>query len=91
MGALTRTLAKLLSGPAAFLAIYWLSSGELPRNGQLVLATFLWAVVWWVLQPVPLAITSLLPLVMFPLLGVMNTRETAALYGQNIFLGYLGR
>ena len=85
-----KLLIRFLIGPAAFAVTCFLPLGELPRSGQLVLATFVWAVVWWVAQPVPWAITSLLPLIIFPVLGVMNITATASLYGQTIFFWVMG-
>ncbi len=81
---------KFLAGPACFLLIYSIGVEGLSAAGTVVLATLGWAVVWWVLQPVPWAITSLLPLVLFPLTQTMSIAETAQLYGQNIFFWIMG-
>jgi len=86
----TFALLKLVGGPASFLVVYLFIGEELSPDGRLVLATFVWCAVWWVGQPIPWGITSLLPLVVFPLLGVMTTGETVALYGQNIFFWIFG-
>ncbi len=83
-------LLKLVAGPVSFLVVYLLITDELSPEGRLVLATFVWCAVWWVAQPIPWAVTSLLPLAIFPLLGVMRAGETAALYGQNIFFWIFG-
>jgi solute carrier family 13 (sodium-dependent dicarboxylate transporter), member 2/3/5 len=49
-----------------------------------------WMAVWWMTEAVPLPVTSLLPLVLFPLLGVTTTDEAAAPYAdKNVFL-FLG-
>ena len=53
-------------------------------------ATFVWAVVWWMARPIPWGISSLLLLVVFPVLGVMSIRATTALYGQRLFFRILG-
>jgi sodium-dependent dicarboxylate transporter 2/3/5 len=80
---------KLLVGPLAFLAV--LAAGvPLPPPGRIVLATFVWAVCWWIAQPVPWAITTMLPLLVYPATGVMNITETAQLYGQTIFFWIMG-
>ena len=41
-------------------------------------------------RPIPWGISSLLPLVVFPVLGVMSIRATTALYGQRLFFWILG-
>ena len=46
--------------------------------------------VWWITEALPLAATSLLPIALFPLLGVLSATEVALAYGdKNIFL-FLG-
>jgi sodium-dependent dicarboxylate transporter 2/3/5 len=43
--------------------------------------------VWWITEAIPLAATALLPMILFPLLGIMKGRETAPLYiNSTIFL-----
>ncbi len=84
---------RFLAGPAAFAALYLgnLSGlSGLSYEGRVALATFVWAIVWWMLQPIPLGVTALLPLVVFPVLGAANAGTTASLYGQNIFFWILG-
>jgi sodium-dependent dicarboxylate transporter 2/3/5 len=46
--------------------------------------------IWWATEAVPIAITALIPLVFFPLLGVSSIEATAAPYAnKNVFL-FLG-
>ncbi len=45
---------------------------------------------WWVLEPVPIPATSLIPLVAFPLTGVLPHDEVAKNYGDWIILLLLG-
>lgn len=45
---------------------------------------------WWITEAVPIAVTALLPIVLFPLLGVLSTRETAAPYADTTNLFFLG-
>lgn len=47
-------------------------------------------IVWWIGEALPIAATSLLPLVLFPLLGVRSAAETAAAYGDPIVFLFLG-
>lgn len=35
---------------------------------------------YWVTNVIPLAITSLIPIVLFPLLGIMNSKTVATFY-----------
>lgn len=76
-------VAKILSGPLAFLIVSSLPLTGLEWKGKLCLAVFAWVIAWWMLQPMPWGVTSLLPLIMFPVLGIMNLKGAAAIYGQN--------
>jgi sodium-dependent dicarboxylate transporter 2/3/5 len=42
--------------------------------------------VWWVLEPIPLAATSLVPFGLLPLGGVLSHREVATAYGHHLVL-----
>ncbi|GAA5220115.1 SLC13 family permease [Membranihabitans marinus] len=45
---------------------------------------------WWVTEALPMGVTALLPLVLFPLFGVMSSGETATAYINNIIFLYIG-
>ncbi len=49
-----------------------------------------WCVVWWIFEPVPIPVTSLLPLAVLPLLGVLTPAEVGAAYGSPLILLLLG-
>jgi len=46
--------------------------------------------IWWVSDCIPLFATALLPLILFPLLGIMTGRETAPIYFNNIIVLFIG-
>ena len=81
--------AKLLAGPVAFVIVMALSL-ELPYQGHVALATFACVVVWWITQPMPWAISAMLPFLVFPAAGVMDIAATMRLYGQPIFFWIMG-
>jgi len=42
---------------------------------------------WWITEAIPIPATALLPLALYPLLGIMDARVTARAYGDhNVFL-----
>jgi sodium-dependent dicarboxylate transporter 2/3/5 len=45
---------------------------------------------WWVTEAIPLAATALLPVVLFPALGVMNGKTVAGLYFNHIIFLFIG-
>ena len=46
--------------------------------------------VWWITEAIPLFVTALMPLVLFPLLGIMAGRETAPIYLNSIIVLFIG-
>lgn len=46
--------------------------------------------VWWISEAIPLAATSLVPMALFPLLGIMPGSATASAYISSIIFIYLG-
>jgi sodium-dependent dicarboxylate transporter 2/3/5 len=80
---------KLL-GPALFLVLYLTPTGALEGPAKTIAAAIAWMAVWWVSGAAPLAITSLLPLVLFPLLGVRPVREVAPNYADHMIFLFLG-
>ncbi len=47
-------------------------------------------VVWWVFEPVPIPVTSLLPLALLPMLGVLTPAQVGQAYGSPLILLLLG-
>ncbi len=63
---------------------------DLHPAGQRLAAVVLLMAVWWVTQAMPVAVTSLLPLALFPLLGIQPAKTVGQSYlSDNSFL-YLG-
>lgn len=41
---------------------------------------------WWIFEPIPIPITSLIPLGLFPLLGILDGKQVALAYGSPLIL-----
>ena len=61
-----------------------------PSEMVAVLSAAAWMLVWWVAEAVPLGVTSVLPLVLFPVLGVTDVASAAAPYGSKYVFLFLG-
>jgi len=83
--------AMLLLGPvlAAAVAALLLSAGY-ERDIGIVSFVAVLCVLWWVFEPVPIPVTSLLPLSLLPLLGVLTPAEVGQAYGSPLILLLLG-
>ncbi|KAM7312378.1 alkaline phosphatase, tissue-nonspecific isozyme-like [Ixodes scapularis] len=51
-----------------------------PSSAGLCAYVVLWMAFYYIVEPIPLPVTSLMPLVLFPLLGVLTTTETTNVY-----------
>ena len=76
-----------IAGPALFLLILAAPAGSMGGGGKRVVA---WMAVWWVTEAAPLAVTSLLPLVLFPVMAVRGVRDVAPNYGEHMVFLFLG-
>jgi len=54
------------------------------------LAVALLMAVWWISEAVPLAVTSLLPVALFPFLGIMDGRAVASTYFNHVIFLFIG-
>jgi solute carrier family 13 (sodium-dependent dicarboxylate transporter), member 2/3/5 len=83
--------AGLVSGPLLFIILLATIDRDFisPQAGK-VLALAAWIIVWWMTEAVPIAVTALLPLVVFPFLGVMKMSEAAAPYANPIIFLFMG-
>jgi sodium-dependent dicarboxylate transporter 2/3/5 len=54
------------------------------------LASTLWIAIWWITEALPIAVTALLPIVLFPLTGGMDLSTTSAAYGHKFIFLIMG-
>ena len=62
----------------------------LSMQARHVLAITLLMASWWISEAIPIAATALLPVLLFPLLGVMPANEVTRPYGHHIIFLFLG-
>ena len=81
----------LFLGPILFILtrIFFQSEG-LSDEANAVLASTLWIAVWWITEPIPIAATSLLPIILFPLSGALPLAETSSSFGHRYIFLYMG-
>jgi sodium-dependent dicarboxylate transporter 2/3/5 len=81
---------SLLAGVAISLLIYFVNPFDVPPAAAKVLAIAGLMITWWVTEALPMPVVSLLPLILFPLLGVATLEETAAPYANPIIFLFMG-
>jgi sodium-dependent dicarboxylate transporter 2/3/5 len=61
-----------------------------PTPINITAAVAIWCISWWIFEPVPIPVTSLLPIAIFPLTGVLSADQVATAYGNKLILLLLG-
>ena len=88
---LTSGTLGLVLGPLLFAFVQFGPSAEgLSAEATAALAVALWVGTWWVTEAVPIAVSALLPIVLFPLTGALDLGTTTAAYGHKYVFLYLG-
>src|SRR4051812_19007043 len=88
----------LVAGILAALAAYALlphggaapAAGGLSHAARATGAVAVLMATWWLTEALPLEATALLPLVLFPLLGILPIKEAAAPYAADVIFLFLG-
>lgn len=62
----------------------------LSPQANAVLAVTVWIAVWWITEAIPIAVTSLLPIVLFPLTNGLSIGATTSAYGHQYVFLYMG-
>lgn len=81
--------AAIVLGPVLAIAVYALL-GQLGHGPRAVAGIGVWMALWWMTEAVPLAVTSLLPLVLFPAGGVVPLAQAGASYADPFVMLFFG-
>lgn len=74
----------------ALLVVLVASANGLSNDMVVTAGTATLCILWWIFEPIPIPVTSLLPLALLPLFGVLTPAETGAAYGSPLILLLLG-
>ncbi|MEV4901082.1 SLC13 family permease [Citricoccus sp. NPDC055426] len=80
----------LALGPVAGLVLALVLPASLSFEGRAVAGCALWMAIWWMTEAAPIPVTSLLPLVLFPLFGMGTMAEVAAPYANSVVFLVMG-
>lgn len=83
-------LIALLTGLAVALAFYFINPFHLSGKAPATLAVAVLMIIWWISEALPLPVTALLPLILFPVLDIATPKETAAPYANPIIFLFMG-
>jgi sodium-dependent dicarboxylate transporter 2/3/5 len=86
----SRRRLRLTAGPVAFAVVLALPLDGLSPEAHRLAAIFTWAVVYWIAETLPLAVTALLASVLAIALGVAPARAVLAAYADPVIFVFLG-
>ncbi|SDK96148.1 solute carrier family 13 (sodium-dependent dicarboxylate transporter), member 2/3/5 [Maridesulfovibrio ferrireducens] len=78
-------------GPIVFLTMILMSApdGMNPSAWKVAAVTALMAI-WWISEAIPIPATALMPIALFPLLGVMKSKAACAPYSNHLIYLFMG-
>lgn len=86
-------LIPLILGPLLALAFYFIlpetyttpagETAQFSHAGRACASVVLWMGIWWFTEAVPIAVTALLPIVIFPLFGITTPAEALKNYANS--------
>jgi len=88
---MTRKYVGLILGLIVFFAVLFFTDLE-PGKPEVTrtLAVALLMAIWWVSEAIPLSVTALVPLVLFPFLGILDGKEVSSTYFNYIIFIFVG-
>lgn len=84
-------LIGLILGPLLFtITLLFFRPEGLSQEGISIAASTIWIATWWITEAIPIPVTSLLPLVLFPITKGLEMDLTASSYGDETIFLFMG-
>jgi sodium-dependent dicarboxylate transporter 2/3/5 len=81
----------IILAPVASLALFFTLSGSgWTTEAAITASVTLLCALWWVFEPVPIPFTSLIPMAVFPMLGVLTPAQVGQSFGSPLILLLMG-
>ncbi len=90
---MTKTQYKfvsLIGGLFLAIVFYFLDPFNVSGKASTVLAAAVLMITWWVTEALPMPVVALMPIILFPLLGISTMSETTAPYANPVIFLFLG-
>ncbi len=85
-----QVIGRILGPLSFFYILFFFHPEGLSDSANAVLASVAWVAIWWITEAIPIYVTALLPLVLFPLSGGLDLSTTASSYGHKYIFLYMG-
>ncbi|MFT6077014.1 MAG: sodium-dependent dicarboxylate transporter 2/3/5 [Myxococcota bacterium] len=86
-----KSLILIIASICLFIALLSIPAPQIiGHQGWSVIAVITLMLIWWVGEAVPIAVTALLPIILFPILGIVPLKDVTANYGHPIVFLFFG-
>lgn len=86
-----RQWTGLILGPLLFVVTLMFFQPEgLSKEALAVLASTLWIATWWVTEAIPIPAAALLPIILFPMTGAVDSKTTTSAYADDVIFLFMG-
>lgn len=86
-----RQKTGLFLGPLLFIIMLSLPQpADMPDNSMQVAAVAVLMATYWISEAIPIPATALMPIILFPLLGIMPTAKVTLSYGNHLIFLFMG-
>ena len=86
---MSKNTIGLILGPLSFLLMLLVHPVGMEEPARYTAAATLWMAVWWITECVPIAVTAMLPLIIFPITGVMNIKNAGSGYSDPVIFLFI--
>ena len=86
----SKTIGLFLGPTMFFLTLLFFNPADLNHASRAVLASSLWIAIWWITEALPISVTALLPMILFPLSNGMELADSTASYGHKLVFLTMG-
>lgn len=88
---MSRSTFGLVIGPLLFLVFLFIPQPEgLSEQGMIVAGIAVLMATWWITEAIPIPATALIPIVLYPILGVMSPGEVTQSYAHHLIFLFMG-
>lgn len=88
---MSRSTIGLVVGPLLFLVFLFIPQPEgLSEQGIIVAGIAVLMATWWITEAIPIPATALIPIVLYPILGVMSPGEVTQSYAHHLIFLFMG-
>ncbi len=87
---MSKKRVAIIAGPVLSIVAYVVLQGIIPEAAARMALVVVWVAVWWLTEALHLGVTSLLPFILIPVLGIAKTEAVAMQYMDQIIFLFIG-